>query len=125
MWIRGYLQSTRLSVLVNGSPTKEFKMQKGVRQGDPLSPFLFILAMEGLNIAMKAAGDKSIFKGVKIPHSGTVISHLFYADDALFIGEWSEDNIKNLARVLRCFHVSSGLKVNFNKSRVFGIRVDM
>ncbi|XP_023773246.2 uncharacterized protein LOC111921907 [Lactuca sativa] len=45
-------------------------------------------------------------------------------DDALFVGEWSEENIKNLARILRCFHVSSGLQVNFSKSRVFGIGVD-
>nr|KAJ0221875.1 hypothetical protein LSAT_V11C200066830 [Lactuca sativa] len=44
-----------------------------------------------------------------------------YADDALFLGEWSKGNIKNLARILRCFHVSSGLKVNFYKSRVFGV----
>lgn len=55
MWIRGCLHSARLSVLVNGSPTKEFEMKKGVRQGDPLSSFLFIIAMEGLNIAMKEA----------------------------------------------------------------------
>nr|KAJ0213660.1 hypothetical protein LSAT_V11C400178840 [Lactuca sativa] len=65
-----------------------------------------------------------IFRGIKVPHSETTISHLFYVDDALFVGEWNQDNIKNLARVLRCFQVASGLKVNFSKSRVFGIEVD-
>lgn len=50
-----------------------------------------------------------------------MISHLFYADDALFVGEWSRSNLKNLARILKYFHVSSGLKVNFYKSKVFGI----
>ena len=79
-WIRGCLESARSSVIVNGSPTEEFSPEKGVRQGDPLSPFLFILAMEGLNIAMKSAYEKGLFQGIKIPHSETTISHLFYAD---------------------------------------------
>ncbi|KAI3517218.1 hypothetical protein L1887_16430 [Cichorium endivia] len=124
MWIHGCLQSARASVIINGPPTAEFSMSKGVRQGDPLSPFLFILAMEGLNVAMKEVCEKGLFTGIKVPHEDVSISHLFYADDALFLGEWSLENIKNLARVLRCFHVVSGLKVNFNKSRVFGIGVD-
>lgn len=125
MLIRGCLYSARLSILINGSPTKEFEMKRGARQGDPLSPFLFIVAMESLNIAIRVACQKGIFRGITVPHSETTISHLFYVDDALFVGEWNQDNIKNLARVLRCFQVASGLKVNFSKSRVFGIEVDM
>ena len=81
--------------------------------------------MEGLNVALEFACEKWIFKGIQIPRNGPTISHLFYADDALFIGEWSRDNLKNLARILRCFHIASGLKVNFHKSRVFGIGATM
>ncbi|XP_023729445.1 uncharacterized protein LOC111877144 [Lactuca sativa] len=77
--------------------------------------------MEGLSVALKTACDKGLFKGVSIPGNGSIISHLFYADDALFLSEWSRNNLKNLARILRCFHISSGLKVNFQKSKVFGI----
>lgn len=61
-WIRGCLQSSRASVIVNGTPTEEFDITKGVRQGDPLSPFLFIIAMEGLNVVMKTAREKGIFE---------------------------------------------------------------
>ncbi|KAL7611218.1 hypothetical protein Lser_V15G10494 [Lactuca serriola] len=100
-WIYGCLSSSKASVLVNGSPTKEFTMKKGVRKGDPLSPFLFIIAMEGLNVDMKSTYD------------------------ALFMGDWTKNNIKNLARILRCFHIASGLKVNFNKSKVFGVGVSI
>lgn len=69
-WISGCLTSARASVIVNGSPTYEFEMTKGVRQGDPLSPFLFIIAMEGLNVALQSAGEQNIFKGIQLPNNG-------------------------------------------------------
>lgn len=53
----------------------------------PSLPFLFIIAMEGLNTTMKSIVNKGIFKGIQVPDNGPLISHLFYADDALFIGE--------------------------------------
>ncbi|KAF5812976.1 hypothetical protein HanXRQr2_Chr03g0092801 [Helianthus annuus] len=79
--------------------------------------------MEALHIATKSEVDVGIFRGITTPCAGPKISHLLYADDALFVGEWSKDNYHNLARLLRCFHLSSGLKVNFSKSKVFGVEV--
>lgn len=76
-------------------------------------------------MAMRAACDRGVFHSLKIPHDAPLISHLLYVDEVLFLGQWSEQNIKSLARILHCFHVFSGLKVNFNKSRVFGIGVNM
>ncbi|GJX02021.1 RNA-directed DNA polymerase, eukaryota, reverse transcriptase zinc-binding domain protein [Tanacetum coccineum] len=55
LWIHACLCSARTSILVNGSPTAEFSLKQGIRQGDPLSPFLFILVMEGLHIALNDA----------------------------------------------------------------------
>lgn len=120
-WRRDCLSTSRVSILVHTAPTNEFSISKGVRQGDPLSLFLFTLAMEGLNIALQFAVMKGLFGGINIPYSGPALSHLFYANDALFVGEWSRSNLKNLVRILKCFQVSSGLKVNFHKSRVFDI----
>ncbi|GJS35629.1 RNA-directed DNA polymerase, eukaryota, reverse transcriptase zinc-binding domain protein [Tanacetum coccineum] len=65
-WIKGCLHNARSSVLVNGSPTKEFELFRGLRQGDPMSPFLFILAMEGLHALTCKAEALGLFKGVGI-----------------------------------------------------------
>lgn len=82
--IQGCLVSDRASIIINGSPTAEVSMTKVVRQEDPLYPFLFIIAMEGINIAMKSATSKGISDGIHIPNTGVCLSHLLYADDVLF-----------------------------------------
>ncbi|KAJ0853618.1 putative RNA-directed DNA polymerase [Helianthus annuus] len=121
VWIMGILQSARSSTLVNGSPTFEFKCQKGLRQGDPLSPFLFLVVMEALSCVLNKARAIGEFQGVRLDIDGTVISHLFYADDALILGEWSDSNVIKVARILRCFYICSGLRININKSNLYGI----
>ncbi|GJU81763.1 putative RNA-directed DNA polymerase, eukaryota, reverse transcriptase zinc-binding domain protein [Tanacetum coccineum] len=122
-WIHGCLDSAYASVLINGSPTKEFKINKGLRQGDPLSPFLFILAAEALHVSLQEAKMKNVFEGVKVGSNSVDISILQFADDALIMGKWSLNNAKNLCLILRCFHMASGLKVNFAKSKFFGVGV--
>ncbi|GJW18811.1 hypothetical protein Tco_0026247 [Tanacetum coccineum] len=72
--------------------------------------------MEALNVAFLEATNSNIFHGVQVGKDTTLISYLQYADDALIVGEWSLLNAKNLSRILTCFHLSSGLKGNFNKS---------
>nr|GEX44939.1 RNA-directed DNA polymerase, eukaryota, reverse transcriptase zinc-binding domain protein [Tanacetum cinerariifolium] len=94
-WIRGIFSSNMASILVNGSPTNEFLISHGLKQGDPLAPMLFILVMESLHISVTNAVNDGIFKGLHI-HDSLVLSHLFYADDAVFVGEWSDDNLANL-----------------------------
>ncbi|GJX59218.1 hypothetical protein Tco_0290608 [Tanacetum coccineum] len=83
-------RSASTSILVNGSPTDEFCLERDIWQGDPLSPFLFIIAAEGLNVMVREATSKCIFRGISV---------------------W-DDNV-----------VVSGLKVNLNKSRVYGVGV--
>ena len=122
-WIHSCLNSAFASVLINGSPTSEFKLERGLRQGDPLSPFLFILAVEALNVVFLEARNKSIFLGAEVGKDKVPISHLQFADDALIVGHWSLPNARNLSRILTCFHLASGLKINFNKSKLFGIGV--
>ncbi|GJT23825.1 RNA-directed DNA polymerase, eukaryota, partial [Tanacetum coccineum] len=98
-WIRKCLQTSRGSVLVNGSPTQEFQFYKGLKQGDPLLPFLFILVMESLHTSFQRVVEGGFFKGIKL-NSSLYMSHLFYADDVIFMGQWNQDNIDTLIRVL-------------------------
>ncbi|GKA81518.1 RNA-directed DNA polymerase, eukaryota [Tanacetum coccineum] len=121
-WIRGIFSSAMASILINGSPSSEFPFFCGLKQGDPLAPYLFILIMESLHISFSRAVSDGFFKGIDIQGS-TSISHLFYADDAVFIGEWSEANLVNLVRILKCFYLASGLKINLIKSQLLGVGV--
>jgi len=65
-WIIECISTTSASVLVNGCPTDEIKFERGLRQGDPLSPFLFLIAAEGLNVMMNALVEAGIFSGYKV-----------------------------------------------------------
>jgi len=76
-WKKECIGTASASMLVNGSPTAEFPLKRGLRQGDPLSPFLFLLVAEGLNVLMKAVVDSNLFTGYKFgAHDGLSVSHL-------------------------------------------------
>ncbi|GJU52720.1 RNA-directed DNA polymerase, eukaryota [Tanacetum coccineum] len=121
-WIRGSLSSGKASILVNGSPTTEFHLYRGLKQGDLLAPFLFLLIIESLHLSFSRAVEAGIFKGYKIDPS-TTLSHLFYADDAVFIGEWSHSNLKGIMNILRCFSLLSGMSINIQKSHLLGVGI--
>ncbi|XP_076898220.1 uncharacterized protein LOC143551730 [Bidens hawaiensis] len=85
-WIFGVVSSARSSILVNGAPTFEFDCGKGLRQGDPISPFLFIIVMEALSGLINKACLIGALNGVVLKNGGPVLSHLLYADNAMIMG---------------------------------------
>lgn len=97
-------------------------MERGIRQGDPLSPFLFLIVAEALSVMMKEVNSKGIFRPCQVGDRRLKVSHLQFADDTLFLGE-STRNAHNLMLLLRNFGNASGLKINLQKSYLFGIRV--
>nr|GEV98806.1 putative RNA-directed DNA polymerase, eukaryota, reverse transcriptase zinc-binding domain protein [Tanacetum cinerariifolium] len=111
------------SVLVNSSLTLEFSIKRGLRQGVPLLSFLFILVMEGFHNALSIAVSSSLIRGIKFGSPEIAISHLFYADDMIITAEWIDNDLDNIIRVLRVFYIASGLKINIQKSNVYGIGV--
>lgn len=115
------VSSANISILVNGSPTDEFKVGRGLRQGDPLSPFLFLIVAEGLNALFNKATGLGLFEGYKVGE--LPISHLQFADDTLIIGEKSSKNVWAIKVLLQLFESVSGLEVNFHKSQLLGVNV--
>ncbi|GKE21390.1 RNA-directed DNA polymerase, eukaryota, reverse transcriptase zinc-binding domain protein, partial [Tanacetum coccineum] len=97
--------------------------EKAYDSGDPLSPFLFILIMESLHVSFQKVVDACMFKGIALGPSMQV-SHMFYADDAVFVGQWRDFNIDTIVKVLECFYCASGLRINMSKSKLMGISVN-
>ncbi|GJU30386.1 putative RNA-directed DNA polymerase, eukaryota, reverse transcriptase zinc-binding domain protein [Tanacetum coccineum] len=122
-WIKACLVSSRTSILVNGSPTSEFSVKRGLRQGDPLSPLLFIIVMEGLHMSLKEACHSGLIHGIKIGSSNINLSHMFYADDVVITTEWNSLDMENIICILYVFYLVSRLKINIHKSNVYGVSV--
>lgn len=81
--ISQYISTSSFSILLNGSPFCFFKPHRGLRQGDPLSPFLFILVMEGLTRLIAKAKNDNRMHGIKIARQAPPITHLLFADDLM------------------------------------------
>jgi hypothetical protein len=112
-----------MSVLVNGSPTTQINIKRGLKQGDPLAPLLFLLVAEGLGLLMRRAVDVHRFTPFLVGRDELPVSILQYADNTLCVGEATVDNLWTLKAILRGFEMVSGLKVNFLKSCLLGINV--
>jgi len=98
-------------------------MERGLRQGDPLSPFFFDIAVQGLTVLFNRASDSGYFKGLQT-FPGHHITHLQYADDTLIFLSNDYSSLLHAKRILRWFEIISGLKVNFYKSSLIGINLD-
>jgi len=123
MWIQGCLESATVFVLVNSSPAEEFKPSRGLRQGDPLAPFLFLVVAEGLAGLVRQAGKANLLSGLKIGRKEVELNILQFADDTLFLCQDSFSNVITLKSILRGFEIASILKINFHKSKLTGINV--
>ncbi|KAL2921482.1 hypothetical protein RDABS01_012973 [Bienertia sinuspersici] len=117
-WIMECVTTVKYAILVNGSPTKEFTPSAGLRQGDPISPYLFILCMEVLSKRMETLQGENLLKGIAVNRNRERISHLFFANDALFSFEASPESCSELRSTLEDFCAISGEMINYKKSHV-------
>ena len=116
-WIYGCLSSATISILINGSPTRELVPERGLRQGDPLAPFLFDIVAEGLTGLMRTTVSKNIFGSYQVGRQKEEINILQYANDTLFFGTATTANARVMKSILRIFELASGLKINYAKSQ--------
>ncbi|GKV05172.1 hypothetical protein SLEP1_g17212 [Rubroshorea leprosula] len=122
-WIKDCLSIARISMLVNGSAAEEFMMGKGLRQGDPLSPFLFLMIAEGLHGIVKKAETEGLIHGIDVGSKGLTTSLLQFADDTVILGKANGENIFTVQTILRWFELMSGLRINFRKSSIVEFNV--
>ncbi|XP_057785479.1 uncharacterized protein LOC131003029 [Salvia miltiorrhiza] len=99
-------------------------MERGLRQGDPMSHFLFLIAAEGLHALIERSMAKQWLTLAVIGKEKVRISHLQYADDTIFTLDENERNATVVKNLLNLFHFVSGLGVNFNKSSLYSMGVD-
>ena len=120
-WIRWCISTASFSILVNGSPTGFFQNSRGLRQGDPLSPYLFVLGMEALSSLINRAVRGGFLSGCRIGGRegvGTQVTHLLFADDTLVFCDDSQEQLAFLSWLLMWFEAISGLCINLNKSEI-------
>jgi len=111
-------------VLVNGSPTEEFIPSKGLREGDPLAPFSFLIVAEGLAGLVRQAITLNLLSGVEVGRSEVEACVLQFVNDTIFMCGDSYNNVFSIKEILRGFEIASGLKVNFHKSKLADINVE-
>eukprot|EP00253_Pinus_taeda_P004365 PITA_04365 len=118
-WIHNLISSPHFFVLVNGSPSKTFNASRGIRQGDPMSPFLFILAVEGLGRFIKQERTANRIKGLQIWGNNLPLTHQQFVDDIMLFGEPTVREVRQLRRILDLFAEACGLEINKDKSCIF------
>ena len=115
-WIEGCLKSATVSILINGSPSTEVSPQRGLRQGDPLAPFLFNIVAEALYGLVREAVKRNLYRGFSVGSNRVEVSILQYANDTIFFGKASQGNVRAIKAILWIFELASSLKINFAKS---------
>lgn len=125
-WVRliqQCIETVSYRVLVNGSITVTFQPHCGLRKGDPLSPYLFLLCMDILSRMTTLRTDIRQLQGIKIGKQGPTISHLFFADDAHFFSRASESACNTINSMVTRFYNISGQMINRQKSFVNSVLI--
>ena len=127
-WIKLMMECISLvqyQVLINGQPRSLIVPNRGLRQGDPLSPYLCILFTEALIANIKKAERGQQLTGMKVARAYPSISHLLFADDSLFFCTAQKEECQTILRILKEYDAVSGQLVNFDKSSIqFGHRIE-
>ncbi|XP_026458485.1 uncharacterized protein LOC113358999 [Papaver somniferum] len=113
------ISTTSISILLNGSPCKTYKPTRSLRQGDPLSPYLFIICMEALSRYLIQAENNQLIHGFKVTKDAPSISHPLFVDDCLVFTKASHQEADNMMSLIKDFGYVSGQVINFQKSGCF------
>lgn len=112
------VKTVSFSILVNGEALGHIIPTRGIRQGDPLSPYLFLFCSEGLIALLKDAERRSLVKGIKVCRRASSVNHLLFADDSLIFCKADSLTTSHIQKVLHQYELASGQMVNKGKTAV-------
>lgn len=112
-WIKQCVEMVTYSTLINGQPRGSITPTRGIRQEDPLSPYLFILCSEVLSHLLTNATALNRLKGMKISNTGPTVNHLLFADDDLFFCHAHPRSCWTLKSILNSYELVSSQAVNY------------
>lgn len=125
-WIMFCVTSVTYSVLINGEEKGSIIPQRGLRQGDPLSPFLFDLCTEGLSHLLNRAEYNGAIEGISFSGEAPSIHHLFFPDDSLLMVKANVSQCTEIRRILQLYEVNSGQMISLAKSAItFGRNIEV
>ncbi|KAL2923049.1 LINE-1 retrotransposable element ORF2 protein [Bienertia sinuspersici] len=117
-WIMTCVTTPKFSIVLNGSPHGYFRTKRGLRQGDPLSPLLFVLGMEYLSRIMAQLVEDPKFK-LHPRCRGIKLTHMCFADDLIMCCKGEKESVDRLLKCFMIFSMTSGLKANSNKTEMY------
>lgn len=117
--IMACVTSVTFKVKLNGEPLDEFRPSRGIRQCDPFSPYLFIIVANVLSCLLHKAERDGSIEGIKLNRNCPTLTHLLFADDAIFFLNGKVIECQNLASVLNQYCLASGQTINLNKCDIF------
>ena len=123
-WIKWCISSISYQVLLNGEAKGNIIPSRGLRQGDPLSPFLFIILTGAYISQIKGAEAEGRLTGLKIAQASPAVSHLLFVDDSLFFCKADVQKCAELMKIINNYGLVSGQQLNTSKSSIlFGSKV--
>jgi len=121
-WVTRFMNlvtSTFFFILLNGSPTRTFNALRGLRHGDPLSPFLYIILAEGLGRSLSQAKSEGLIKELPLIQREEALSHLEFVYDYILMGSSTIKEVKELKSILYLLNLASSTIINQVKSQLF------
>ena len=102
------ISTVSYSILLNGQPGESFRLQRGLRQCDPLSPYLFVICVEGLSSLLYLAERRQLLSGLKVYKVAPTVTHLFFADDSIIFSKSTMEDCETILEILHLYECASG-----------------
>ena len=118
-WIMECVTTVRYTLLINGNLSHSFTPKKGLRQGDPLSLYLFLMCANILSLSVMQAENQKKIRGIKLGRNGIPLTHLFFADDALLFFKHDAVSLSNIHHILNWYCSISRQNINLSKSDLY------